>query len=192
MAANEYRSLRMVTAFRWVISIVSVLVVMGLTGCNSSVAQTQGRPRSSTRTTSAPSPTTPTVPSGGTSDQVSMNSVSCVPSGQCVTVGSSLITTGSISESSLTLNRLGNDSRWSVGAKGQPPITSVSCVAPNTCLAIGNQGTTTQGFGEWNGQSWTSLAAPPTALIDGDPTSAPQVLSCTSPQLLCSRWQLHR
>ena len=157
---------------------LALLVVMGLTGCNSgtaSRADAHGRLKTSSPITSVPGPTTTlAIPSGGSSNAGSLNSVSCVPSGQCVTVGST-------SGPPVTLTRLVPGAQWSVGAPGLPTaINSVSCVAPSTCLAIGTPGATTTGFQEWSGQSWTSLPPPPSGPVNGLDTTAPADLSCTS------------
>lgn len=109
-----------------------------------------------------------------------LNSVSCLSDGYCLSVGSSAPGPGSSSSQSETLIRTASGAQWSAAEQIQPTdLASVSCVVGNVCMAIGGSGTTAT-FEEWTGQSWVTLPAPPTGPVQGQPSTAPQSLSCAS------------
>ncbi len=149
-----------------------VLTIAGLTGCTSgtsSTAQTHQLLKPSSPITTVSSPTSiPTHPSSGSSDEGILNSVSCVPSGQCVAVG----------ETGVTFTRPGPQAQWATASQPQTnPIASVSCVSGTECMGVGNDGQTAT-FSQWNGASWTELPAP-TGTINGQ-SPIPSQVSCTA------------
>ena len=91
--------------------------------------------------------------------------VSCLSATFCVAVGTISIAT----ENPGTLNEFWNGSSWTTTHPGatltavQSQFTSISCVTPSFCLAAGQQGPTPSPSPlaeEWNGATWSVVAAP--------------------------------
>ncbi len=106
-------------------------------------------------------------PPSPASVQPLLNSVSCIPRGDCVVVGDGV-----------TLVRPDPTAQWSEAAVGRSPdLGSISCIAAGTCLAIGSSGTTGN-FERWDGESWTTLPVPPGPTAGSPFFVPPTDLSC--------------
>ncbi len=120
---------------------------------------------------------TTTLPaSPSTSQNVSLNGVTCATSSFCVAVGSSGTPTV------LVIDQW-NGTSWKLATvttpgTGNAELVKVSCAGPAFCVAVGDFNNTTDPLVEqWNGSAWTQVTA---ANVTGSTETALNDVSCLS------------